>query len=131
MARMETTDETRVETTAPPKAGAGMRILAVLLALVLAFVTAVAVMVMLDIGELTPCEDVGNDLSKLNDEGECFDGSSTTKLVSLVLGWPGTVLAGLATLLALGFAIRGYGGRRLITVIVAGAVLLGLALIIG
>ena len=128
---METRDETHVETTAPRKAGAGLRILAVVLALALAFVTAVAVIVMLDIGELTPCEDVGNDITKLNDEGECFDGSSTTKLISMVLGWPGTILAGLATLLALGFAARGYGGRRLITVIVAAAVLLGLALIVG
>ena len=129
---METREETHVvETTAPRKAGAGMRILAVILALALAFVTAVAVIVVLDIGELTPCEDVGNDITLLNDEGECFDGSSTAKTISLVLGWPGAILAGVATLLALGFALRGYGGRRLITVIVAAAVLLGLALLIG
>jgi hypothetical protein len=128
---METTSDPVVESTAPRKAGAGMRILAVLLAVGLAFVTAVAVIVVLDIGDLTPCQDVGNDISKLNADGECFDGSATAKTISLVLGWPGAILAGLATLLALGFAIRGYGGRRLIAVIVAAAVLLGLALLIG
>ena len=123
--------EASVEETRPSKAGAGLRALAVILALVLAFVTAVALIVMLDIGELTPCDDVGNDLSKLNEDGECFDGSSTTKLIALIFGWPGTLLAGVATLLALGFAARGRGGRQLAQVIVASAVLLGLSLLIG
>jgi len=106
------------------------RVGAVVLALVLAFITAVAVIVMLDIGELTPCDDVTN-ITQLNDDGECFDGSSTSKTISLILGWPGTLLAGLATLMALGFAIRGTGGRPLVMVIIAGAVLLGLSLLIG
>ena len=106
------------------------RVGAVILALVLAFITAVAVVVMLDIGELTPCDDVSS-LSQLNDDGECFDGSSGSKTIALILGWPGTVLAGIAALMALAFAIRGYGGRPLVLVIVAAAVLLGLSLIIG
>jgi hypothetical protein len=114
----------------PPKAGALARVGAVVLFLVLAFITAVAVVVMLDIGELTPCDDVTN-ISQLNADGECFDGSSTSKTISLILGWPGSILAGIAALLALGFAIRGRGGRQLVMVIVAGAVLLGLSLIIG
>jgi hypothetical protein len=125
----------RMEATAtpagPPKAGALARIGAVILALVLAFITAVAVIVMIDIGELTPCEDVTNPLTQLNDEGECFDGSSTSKTISLIVGWPGTILAGLAALMALGFAIRGTGGRQLVMVIIAAAVLLGLSLVIG
>jgi len=114
----------------PPKAGALARVGAVVLALVLAFITAVAVVVMLDIGELTPCDDVTN-ISQLNDDNECFDGSSGAKTISLILGWPGAIIAGIATLLALGFAIRGYGGRQLVIAIVAGAVLLGLSLLIG
>ena len=115
---------------APRKAGGLVRVGAVVLALVLAFITAVAVVVMLDIGELTPCDDVTN-ITQLNDDGECFDGSSSSKTIALIVGWPGTVLAGLATLMALAFAIRGYGGRPLVMVIIAGAVLLGLSLIIG
>ena len=42
---------------------------------------------------------------------ECFDGSSTKKTISLILGWPSGVLAGLAALLALYFAATGRRGR--------------------
>jgi hypothetical protein len=107
-----------------------LRVLAVLLFFVLAFVTAVAIIAALDIGELTPCKDVTSP-SQLNSDGECFDGSSTTKLVALIFGWPGAVLAGVATLMALGFAVRGRGGRQLIIVTVVAAVLMGLSLAIG
>lgn len=124
--------ETHTTTRATaPKAGALARIGAVLLALVLAFVAAVAFVVMIDIGELTPCAEIGSDLSLLNDEGECFDGSDSEKTISLVLGWPGAFVAALAALLALAFAVRGRGGRPLLIAIVAGAVLLGLSLLIG
>jgi len=108
-----------------------MRILAVLLALVLAFIAAVAIMVMADIGGTATCEDVFAGKADFNDDNECYDGSSTTKLIALVLGWPGAILAAVSVLLALGFAIRGYGGRTLLQVIIAAAVLLGLSLIIG
>ena len=128
---METRDETRVETTAPRKAGAGLRILAVVLALALAFVTAVGVMVMVDIGDTATCEDVLAGKADFNDDNECYDGSDTEKLAGLVFGGLGTALAGVATLLALAFAVTGRGGRRLITVIVVAAVLLGLSLLIG
>lgn len=114
-----------------PRAGGLARIGAVLLALVLAFVAAVAFVVMIDIGELTPCSEIGSDLSLLNDEGECFDGSDSSKTISLVLGWPGAFVAALAALLAFAFAVRGRGGRPLLIAIVAGAVLLGLSLLIG
>ncbi len=108
-----------------------MRILAVLAALVLAFLAAVAVIAMLDITDLNPCMDANKDPSLLNDQGECFDGSSTRKTLSLILGWPGAVLAVLSVPLMLAFAIRGRGGRSAIGVVVLGAVLFGLAILIG
>ena len=118
-------------TPAPaPKAGALQRVGAVLLALVLAFVCAVGVAVMVDIGDTTPCADVQS-ISDLNDEGECYDGSDTKKTIALVLGWPGSALAGIAALLALGFAIRGRGGRTLVMTIAAAALLIAASLIIG
>ena len=123
--------ETHATPATAPKAGALARIGTVLLALVLAFVAAVAFVVMIDIGELTPCSEIGSDLSLLNDDGECFDGSDSEKTISLVLGWPGAFAAALAALLALAFAIRGRGGRPLLIAIVAGAILLGLRLLIG
>lgn len=107
------------------------RIGAILAALVLAFLAAVAVVAMLDVTDLTPCGDVGNDLSKLNDEGKCFDGSSGKKTIALILGWPGAALAVLSVLLTLGFAIRGRGGRTALLTVIAGAVLFGLAILIG
>lgn len=118
-------------TTTAPKAGALARIGVFLLALVLAFITAVAVIVMLDIGETATCDDVIAGKADFNSDNECYDGSSTVKTIALVLGWPGSVLAGLATLLALGFVVTGRGGRRLMLTIAAAAILLGLSLIIG
>ena len=44
---------------------------------------------MIDIGELTPCSEIGSDISLLNEDGECFDGSDSERTISLVLGWPG------------------------------------------
>lgn len=117
--------------TGSPKAGVGARSGAVIGALVLAFLAAVAVLVMVQVGDTATCDDVLAGKADFNDDGECYDGSSTTKLIALVLGWPGAVLAVVATFLALAFAIRGRGGRRLVQVIVAAAVLLGLSLLIG
>lgn len=113
------------------KAGALIRVGAVLLALLLAFITAVAVLVVLDISDTATCGDVFSGEADFNDDNECYDGSSTTKLVTLVLGAAGAIFAAIATLLALVFAARGHGGRRLVMAIVAGAVLLGLSLLIG
>lgn len=121
------TDESHSE----QKAGAGLRILAVLGSLVLAFAAAVAILVMIDIGGTATCEDVLAGEADFNDDNECYDGSSTTKLIVLLLGWPGAILASASVLLALGFAIRGRGGKLLLQVIAGAVVLLGLSLIIG
>lgn len=113
------------------KAGALARIGAVILALVLAFVTAVMVVAMLDIADTDTCADVFGGAGQLNADGECYDGSDSTKTISVILGLAGALFAGLATLLALAFAIRGRGGRPLVGAIVVGAVLIALALLIG
>ena len=113
-----------------PKAGAGARVGALVGALVLAFAAAVAILAMILIGDTTPCADVTGP-EDLNEDGECFDGSSTKKAIALVLGWPGGILLAASTLLALGFTITGRGGRRVIVVAVAGAVLFGLSILAG
>jgi len=123
--------EGEVTHSEPAKAGAGARILAFIGAVVLLFLAAVAVIAMIEIGDLTPCEDVTDPLTQLNEDGECFDGSSGKKTISLILGWPGAILAGVSVLLALGFAVRGRGGRTLIKVVVAAAVLFGLSILVG
>lgn len=112
------------------KAGAGPRVLAVLAALVLAFAAAVAILAMILIGDTTPCADVDSP-ADLNEDGECFDGSSTKKLIALALGWPGAILLAVSVLAGLAFTITGRGGRRFIGVAVVGAVLFGLSIAAG
>lgn len=118
-------------TTSDRKAGPGPRVGAVLAALVMAFGTAVAVLVMLMLGDTATCADVFSGDASFNDDGECFDGSSGAKIASLVLGWPGAILGGISVLLALAFTITGRGGRRFVGVAVAAAVLFGLSILVG
>ena len=121
----------------PPAAGAdptpsgGWRALAVVLALALAFASAVMVIAMSDIGSTPTCEDVLTGQAALPSDGECFDGSSTKKTISLILGWPSGVLAGLAALLALYFAATGLRGRLVLQMTGAAVVLGALSIIVG
>jgi hypothetical protein len=128
---MEATATATPAPSGPRKAGALARVGAVVLALILAFVTAVMVIAMLDIADTATCADVQAGIAMPNEDLECYDGSKTNRTIAVILGLAGAALAGLATLLALAFAIRGYGGRPLAGAIIAGAVLIALALIIG
>jgi hypothetical protein len=121
------------EAPLPPserRGSGGMRALAVIGCIVLAFAAAVMIVAMVDIGRTPTCDDVraGNALPY---QGNCFDGSSTQKTISLVLGWPSGVLGGLAALLALAFAITARRGRLALQVTAAAVVLAGLSLLIG
>ena len=91
----------------PERPGAGWRVLAVILFLALAFACAVMVIAMADIGDTPTCADVRSGAAPLPSDLECFDGSSTQKTISLILGWPSGILAGIAALAALFFAITG------------------------
>lgn len=113
------------------KAGALARVGAVILAIVLAFVAAVMIIAMLDISDTDTCADVVAGIGEFNDDGKCYDGSDSTKTISVVLGLAGGAFAALAMLLALAFAARGRGGRPLLGAIVIGAILIALSLIIG
>src|SRR5829696_7513850 len=115
--------------TTEERGGAGWRVLAVILALALAFACAVMVIAMADIGDTPTCDDVLSGEAALPSDNECFDGSSGQKTASLVLGWPSGVLAGVAALFALYFAATGRRGRTLLQ-LVGVAILLG-ALSIG
>lgn len=113
------------------KATGGWRALGVVLFLALAFACAVMVIAMADIGETPTCDDVLSGEAALPADGECFDGSSTQKTISLVLGWPSGVLAGIAALLALFFAATGRQGRLVLQLTGAAVVLGGLSILIG
>jgi hypothetical protein len=120
---------------APPaaegKATGGWRALGIVLALALAFACAVMVIAMADIGETPTCDDVLSGEAALPEDGECFDGSSTQKTISLILGWPSGVLAGIAAVLALFFAATGRQGRLVLQLTGAAVVLGALSILIG
>jgi hypothetical protein len=113
------------------KAGAGWRVLAVVLALALAFACAVMIVAMSDISDTATCDDVRAGIALPNEDGECFDGSSGKKTASLVLGWPSGVLAGIAALFALYFAATGRRGRLLLQLTGAAIALGALSILVG
>jgi hypothetical protein len=113
------------------RATGGWRALGIVLALALAFACAVMVVAMADIGETPTCDDVLSGEAALPADGECFDGSSTQKTISLILGWPSGVVAGIAALLALFFAATGRQGRLMLQLTGAAVVLGGLSILIG
>jgi hypothetical protein len=116
------------------KASAGRRVLAVLLAIVLAFAAAVIIAVMVDLGDRPRCDDTAA-IQRLaqTQQGlvKCFDVTSTQRTVTLILGWVGGVLGGIAALLALAFAVTGTRGRLVLQASALAVVLCGLSILIG
>jgi hypothetical protein len=103
-------------TSAPEeeKAGAGWRILGILLALALAFASAVMIVAMIDISGTPVFDDCITP-----PEGDCteyFDGSSGQKVISVILGFVSGALAGVGALLALYFAATGRSGRLMLQI---------------
>jgi hypothetical protein len=112
------------------KASGGLRALSIVGFLVLAFACAVLITAIVDIGHTPTCSDV-NAGNAQPYQGHCFDGSTTKKTITQILVWPGGVLAGVAALLAIAFAVTGRNGRRLLWVLALAIVLSGLGLLIG
>src|SRR3954447_9464850 len=118
---------------APPsdRASGGLRALGVLGFLILAFACAVLISAIVDIGNTPTCADVQSGAAALPSDQQCFDGSSTQKVIAEVLVWPGGVLAGVAAFLALAFPVTGRNGRRVLWVVALAIVLAGLGLLVG
>ena len=113
------------------KASGGWRALGVLLALALAFACAVMIVAMVEISDTPTCDDILSGAAALPSDNECFDGSGGQKTISLVLGFPSGVLAGIAALAALFFAATGRNGRLLMQLTGAAIVLGGLSILVG
>jgi hypothetical protein len=111
------------------KASGGWRALSVVLFLALAFACAVMIIAMADIADTPIQEDCHP--PPLGDCTEYFDGSSAQKTVTLILGWPSGVLAGIAALVALYFAATGRRGRLLLQLTGAAIVLGAISILIG
>ena len=81
--------------------------LGVLLALALCFACAVMVAAMSDIAGTPTCHDISAGQAAIPSSGECLSGSSLQKAITLGIGWPSGVIAGLGGLVTLAFAITG------------------------
>ena len=110
------------------KAGAGLRIGAVLLALVLAFIAAVAITVMVDVADRSVCSEPPK-ADELVGGYECYDFPGWAKPFVFGAGTLGGIVTALAALLALAFTIRGRGGRLLLIVTAAGLGLLAISVL--
>ena len=119
---------------APREASAGRRVLAVLLAIILAFAAAVMIAVMVDVGDRPRCDDTAA-IQRLSQTHQglvkCFDVTTAQRTVTLVLGWVGGVLAGIAALLALAFAVTGARGGLVLLLTALAVALSGLSILIG
>ena len=107
------------------KSSGALRALAVLLAVILALGAAIMIIAMADIAGTVICAD-----ATLNDT-ECFDGSSTQKTISVILGFAGGGLGAIAALAALAFTFTGRRGRQVVLLAVLAVVLSGISIGIG
>lgn len=112
----------------PARAGTPVRVAAVILAFILAFVAAAAVVTMLEVAELTPCEDVTS-VAQLVD-GECFDGSASAQSRTQIFGWIGAGLALISIVAALNLGMTGRGRRSFALLVAATVVMFLLSLIL-
>lgn len=100
------------------------------LALVVAFGAAVAVLASAEVTGWTPCVEVNRNPEAFLTATECYDGSQKRQILSLAFAWPGALLLVAGCLLSLAFAIRGRGARAAIIATVAGVVLFGLSMLV-
>jgi hypothetical protein len=105
---------------APGESGMGWRIGAVILGLLAAIWGAVLISVLLDLGDRPTCDEAAREVLAITNperEIDCFDGSSTAKTLTLILGWP-TAIAFIALLpLGIYFAATGHRGRLLLALL--------------
>lgn len=115
------------------KASGGMRALGLALGLVLAFAAAVMIAVAVDIGDSVTCDEFPTltPAEQLEQDNECFKGSSTQKSASVALAYLGGGVGAIAVLLALAFVITGRRGRALLPATGAAVLFGGLSILVG
>lgn len=96
---------------APPSAGdgkasGGIRLLAIVVALLLAFGSAVMIVLPLNPDDTPRCEQVasGEEFSL-----ECYDMTETQQLIQNIFAWPAGILGAITVLLCLYLAVTGRG----------------------
>ena len=109
------------------KASPMWRVLAVVLALALAFGAAVMIVLALNPDDTPRCEQFIS--GEVQGGGECYDITETQQLIQNIFAIPAGVIGGIAALLALYFAATGRQGRLLVRLTVA-ALVLGIGAVI-
>ena len=105
--------------------------LGVLLALALCFACAVMVAAMSDIAGTPTCHDISAGQAAIPSSGECLSGSSLQKAITLGIGWPSGVIAGLGGRVTLAFAITGRLARLALVLGGVAIVLGGISVLVG
>jgi hypothetical protein len=103
-----------------------LRILAVLLALVIAFAAGAIIAGAADNTSLPTCHDVAHGEAAPSSNGDCFDGSSRRAKAGLGFAIAGGVVAAAALILSIVLAATGRRGRTFLILCAAAAVLMGL-----
>jgi len=129
----------QAEPAAPPpagtpttqKPGGGIRALAVVGAIVLAFAAAVMIVAASDISGTPTLKECNADPSVIPSDGKCFDGGEAKQTISVVLMYLSGALGAAAVLLSLMFAVTGRQGPLLTRLIIAAVLLGGLGILVG
>ena len=103
-----------------------MRILAVLLALVIAFIAGAVIAGAFDNTSIPTCHDVAHGKAAPSDSGDCFDGSKRRADAGLGIAIAGGVSAAAALLLSIVIAVTGRRGRLFLVLCAASLALIGL-----
>lgn len=103
-----------------------LRILAVLLALVIAFAAGAIIAGAADNTSLPTCKDVNSGKAAASSDGECFDGSARRAKAGLGFAIAAGVAAAAALLLSIVVAVTGRRGRILLILCAAALALMGL-----
>ena len=103
-----------------------LRILAVLLALVIAFAAAAIIAGAGDNTSLPTCHDVNSGKAAPSSNGDCFDGSKRRADAGLGFAIAGGIAAAAALLLSIVVAATGRRGRILLVLCAAALALMGL-----
>ena len=117
--------------TPAERGGGASRALAVVLFFVLLLVSAIMIIAATDIAGTALCRDVTVQDALQDPSGECFDGSSIQKVLSVAFGYLAGGIGAIAALLAIAFTFTGRRGRLVVIATVAAIVLAGISIGVG
>jgi hypothetical protein len=112
------------------KSSGAWRALSVVVFLLLLLGAAIMILAASDISGTPTCDDVLSGLATPSD-GECFDGSSTQKTLSVAFGFLAGGVGAIAALLAIAFTFTGRRGGLVVIGAIAAIVLAGVSIGVG